>query len=289
MDQHFSVAALMWVHLIYSKYCNDPRFLRLLDWQLRNKGFVRCKDGSIKYKVNGRGMSGDMDTSLRNIVIMVCLFMALFLNLGKRYLLINDGDDNGVLCEREDAQAFLDSYHQHFLRAGFVMEVGKVVDVFELIDFCQTRPVHDGERYIMCRDPRIVLSKDAYCIKSIDSEAAWNVQRRSVSECGLSLAGNLPVLGEFYAMLGRGAGERVDVAMEETGFARLARGVNAKLSEPTVAARVSFCKAFGVIPDAQVCIERQLRSMHLTFGAVEVPYDVTNGLFKLLHQTHGVS
>lgn len=281
MDQHLSVPCLQWVHEVYRLYNADSRFHRLLKWQLRNKGFVRCKDGSIKYQVAGRGMSGDMDTSLRNIVIMVCLFFSLFLKLGRRYALINDGDDNNVFCERSDAQVFLEALPEHFLHAGFVMQVEKVVDQLELVEFCQSRPVYDGERWVMCRDPRVVISKDSYCIKSITSESEWNVQRKSVSECGLSLAGNLPVLGEFYAMLGRGAGDRVDAGFEDTGFARLARGMNGKLSPPSDLSRVSFYKAFGILPDAQISLEQMFRCQVLQYKDADDVFDFSQGLFRM--------
>lgn len=288
MDQHLSSSALRWIHRIYMMYCDHPIFKKLLRWQIQNRGFVRCRDGTIKYKVEGRGMSGDMDTSLRNIVIMVCLFVALFLHLDLPCRLINDGDDNGVFSERKHHKRVVEALPQFFERAGFVMEIEQVVDVFEHIDFCQTRPVWDGTRWVMCRDPRIVLSKDSYSIKSIENESAWNTQRKSVSECGLSLAGNLPVLGQYYAMLGRGAGDKVDAMQEETGFARLARGVDAKLAEPTYDCRASFFRAFGISPDVQVDLERQFAASSLRYTEQAAMFDLSSGLFGLLRSTHGV-
>jgi hypothetical protein len=250
-------------------------------------GFVRCKDGTIKYRVEGRGMSGDMDTSLRNIVIMVCLFIALFIELGGRYSLLNDGDDNGTMCEEEDVAELRESAPAHFHRAGFIMEIEETVSVFEHIDFCQTHPVWDGARYIMCRDPRIVLSKDLYCIKSITNEREWNTQRLSVGQCGLSLAGNLPIFNEFYSMLCRGAGTKVDANMEETGFARLARGVEAKYAEPTAECRASFYRAFGILPELQIGLERLYRESNLLYNGDYSVFDVSFGHLLTLSGSRG--
>jgi hypothetical protein len=144
---------------------------------------------------------------------------------------------------------------EFFKQYGFPVEVEPAVDQLEHIDFCQTRPVTDGEHWYMVRDPRICLDKDACTLKPVRTEADWNVLRNTVGMSGLALAGHMPVFSAFYEALRRGAGERVDKDLTLSGFKVLAKGMNCRGRPVTTAARASFYAAFGISPTEQRVVE----------------------------------
>jgi len=278
-DQHVSKALLEIEHSVYNSIFRDPELKRLLKWQLLNKGFVYAQDGKIKYQVEGSRMSGDMNTSLGNVLLM-CLMMRAYANTKNfRIALINDGDDCVLLCERKHVGDLADM-GTWFQQLGMVMVAEEPVFELEQLEFCQSRPIEitDGV-YRMVRDPRVVLSKDLITIKPVQGEADYMFYRRAIGQCGLSLAGDVPVMWQFYQAMMRGTTERHSAKSNgrkrvfelETGMQYLALGMNEKCSEPTTAARVSFAKAFGIMPDLQLALEREYSRLDPTW---EVPVHV---------------
>lgn len=67
-DQHVSMDALRFEHSIYNGVFKSAELRQLLQWQLRNKGIGRAGDGSVKYKVDGCRMSGDINTDRKSVV-----------------------------------------------------------------------------------------------------------------------------------------------------------------------------------------------------------------------------
>jgi hypothetical protein len=267
-DQHVHRLALTFEHLVYCSYFpgHYRKLARLLRWQLVNCGSGRCVDGQVRYQVQGRRMSGDMNTALGNVLLM-CSMMYVWLerNLPK-YRFIDNGDDCVIITSRRwlDRFATLPGFMNGL---GFPVRLEAPVYVLEGLEFCQTHPVHDGVSWIMCRDPRIVLSKDLYSVRPVRNEREWRARRRSVALCGLALAGNLPVLGEFYQKLLEGTDER-DVLCEdseESGMAMLAKGLNRHYGLVSDAARVSFFMAFGIPPEHQCHYERALRETRFLY------------------------
>lgn len=95
-DQHTGVDALRWEHSVYQACYKgrDAKHLAfLLKWQVENAGCARACDGRVKYSVSGCRMSGDMNTSLGNCLIMCALVSKLARTLGIRLRLANNGDD----------------------------------------------------------------------------------------------------------------------------------------------------------------------------------------------------
>ena len=129
--------------------------------------------------------------------------------------------------------------------------------VYELeeIEFCQSHPVFDGTKWVMMRNFPVSVAKDLVSYKSVVSEAAWNGLRGSISDCGLALTGGLPVLPNFYTMLGRGAGEKRIKDVERTGMSYLSERMSRQGLEVTPDARSSFFFAFGITPDEQLAME----------------------------------
>lgn len=276
-DQHVSVQALRWEHGIYSSlYNNDEDLKSLLRMQLHNKGVVYLPEGRIKYECHGRRMSGDMNTAMGNVLLMSAMMKTYLDSRVSHYQFMNDGDDCVIIVER-GALSRIGNLVSWFRGMGFEMELEPPVDCLEQVDFCQARPVQvELGKYIMVRNPYDCLSKDLLSYKSIDDEEAWNVRRKAIADCGLSLAGNVPVMWEFYAALLRGAEQaKVDRDPEETGMKRLARGMTRKYKEPSPCARESFYYAFNMLPETQISLEEDLRAVMLRWCS---PPDIPNDL-----------
>jgi hypothetical protein len=111
MDQHVSAVALMWEHTFYRFIFMYDTCFSTLDWCLKktinNVGrvYTRDKTGlpvSIKYKKTGSRMSGDMNTSLGNKLIMCGLLYSYYrsyLGFEPRvdFNVVDNGDDCVVM------------------------------------------------------------------------------------------------------------------------------------------------------------------------------------------------
>jgi len=271
-DQHVNTALLQGEHAIYCGLFHKsqrPKLRRLLNMQLENRGFARCPDGLIKYAVQGRRMSGDMNTGMGNCLIMCVVMWTLRQRLGVRFRLANNGDDCVIVCERRDAPTIVTAIPDHFLPYGLVLEVEPVVDEFERIAFCQTQPVNDGERWIMVRDPRKCVDKDLSTVIDLGTGAPkWC---HAVGSCGLAIAGGIPMMQNLYRvlqMIGE-PGNVMDDPFMESGFKMMASSSAREYGEPTPVARWSFWRAFGVLPDKQMAAEDVWAAASPTLSAGE--------------------
>lgn len=279
-DQHVSKEALQFEHSIYVRclsFAKDRiKLASLLQYQLRNKCSGRTPDGGVKYTTDGTRMSGDMNTSLGNCVLMCLMIKAYSEELGINLQLANNGDDCVVFMEKSDLKRFSDKLDGWFRKMGFNMVVEKPSTCMEEIEFCQTRPVYDGKNWVMCRNPWTALAKDAVLMKHPQqvSQEFLGTWLDAVGQGGIALAGGMPIFQAFYELYIRSGqstrrnrrGRTVTMStnellpwfMRETGL----KGDRRK-QEITPEARCSFYYAFGVTPDEQVAIEEGYDSMSL--------------------------
>lgn len=258
-DQHVSVPALKWEHMIYKTHfkAESKKHLlnKLLAWQLHNKGIGTCADGSIKYSIHGSRCSGDINTSLGNSLIMCAIVHSWFETCGVKAKLINNGDDCVLFCEKNDLVPLTGGLISYFLQFGFNMEVEKPVYKMEHINFCQHNPVFDGQTYIMVRDPKIGIAKDCTSIKPNDLSP--NLMKRwcaSIGQGGLSLSGGIPIYQSFYKYLIDNS-EGAKPIEEYTRWWCKLRPVKRHYSSITLEARISFWRAFDVSPERQEQLE----------------------------------
>lgn len=278
-DQHVGCSALRWEHRVYDLYYRCPELRSLLQSQLHNVGFVRCLDGGLRYKVSGGRCSGDMNTAMGNCLIMCALVYGLLqanalvtVNRSKVRLL-NNGDDCVLVGEASDVRRIEGQVQKYFATAGFVMKVEPVVYELEGISFCQTQPVHDGVRWRMVRDPRVCLTKDATLLShKYAIEPYLSTQLSAIGDCGIALTSGLPLMQSYYNAMRRGRKfnpKHLDERFRETGFYRLSRGLLGRVAPVTPEARVSFARAFGIVPDLQEALERYYDALDLsTLGNV---------------------
>lgn len=260
-DQHVSVPALQWEHGVYTRlFHNSERRLlsRLLQWQLINKGFARTAEGSVRYTVNGCRMSGDMNTSLGNCLIMCGLVYTLAQERGLHVELANNGDDCVVIMEASDLGAFSEGLESWFLDFGFSMKVEAPVHVFEHIEFCRMHPVNAGDAWVMVRNPLDAIKRDCTTILSMPNLAAVSTWWKAIGDGGSAITGGIPVFQAMYAKLashGVTSNLRNDTWLSETGFMRLRSHRTSRTVLPLT--RYSFWLAFGITPDAQEEFERE--------------------------------
>lgn len=290
-DQHVSIPALKFEHEVYLhcfKQKKHRESLRvLLSQQLQNHCIGYAEDGIISYTTEGTRMSGDMNTSLGNCVLMCSMIHAYLLHCGVRGQLANNGDDCVVFMERADLDRFSKGLFDWFWEMGFNMAIEPAVDEFGKIEFCQCKPVFDGEIWTMCRNPVSSIAKDAVLLKSNVSEDFFRLWLNAIGTGGLSIAGGLPVFQSFYQMCVRagiesyrakGSGKLVRLVTDEhlPWFMRENGVKGLEKSKPiTPEARASFWESWGFTPDCQVALEMYYDSLDvLGFSEVWSPRTV---------------
>lgn len=276
-DQHCSVDALKWTHSVYKRFNNSPEFSKLLDAMLHNKGHGSCKDGFVKYEVEGRRMSGDMDTALGNCVLMVAMTYSLAKSLGIKHEVMDNGDDLCIIMEQSEADRFKSAVPTWFQSLGFNMKVEQTVFQLEQIEFCQMHPVYDGCKWRMVRN-LVALAKDLVCTTGQHQVAKW---LEAIGQGGMSLCSGIPVYQEFYTWLKKfGVGRnntKNSKAFMSSGFSRLARLSTDSTYKPvSIEARESFGKAFGMNFSQQLSLE----SVYKMLGTG--PLDISTTQFNCL-------
>lgn len=264
-DLHVSVDALKWEHSIYNAlypYASDLR--RLLKMQLINRGKGRCDDGYVKYKCNGRRMSGDMNTALGNCLIVCGIYYVYMKENGIRCKFVDNGDDCGVILEKRD-QHQLAGVEEWFAKFGFRLEVEAPVYDLERVVFCQMQPVQTMRGWTMCRQITKALEKDSMTIVHMPTIKMVRKWMYSVGECGLALCSGVPIMQELYSSFMRlGMPSNMSNATYmECGARHLTIRLASERSVVTDDARYSFWKAFGIMPEDQKAVEDRYRAATL--------------------------
>lgn len=251
-DQHCSVEALQWEHSVYNAIYKSEYLAELLSWQLCNRGTAFVPDGKVKYSVEGCRMSGDMNTSMGNYLIMSSLCYVYCQEVGLKAELMNCGDDCVLIMEKKDL-GLMSSLPAWFLRMGYTMKVETPVYDMEKVEFCQMHPVYCSRGWVMVRRPDTVMTKDCCVVRgnmNLRRLSAW-LHAQSVG--GAALCGDIPVLGAFYRCFQGEAGS------EESEYAAPHKfRAGQQCGSISSASRYSFWLAFGLTPDDQLALEEEL-------------------------------
>lgn len=260
-DAHVSAPLLRWEHGLYNLIFRSPELKKLLNWQVDNRGKAFCPDGKLKYRVNGRRFSGDMNTALGNCFIMCAMVFSYARERGVKIKLANNGDDCVVFMELEDLERFSAGLDEWFKVLGFRLTIEPPAFYFEAVEFCQMHPVEIDGEWRMVRTPHVAFEKDTMCTITVDDKGylQW---LNSVSECGIATSSAVPIMQEFYCTLARISDGHVAPAhlVEATGMRYLSRGMVPRVGEISEESRFSFWLAFGISPDTQRAVEHELRS-----------------------------
>lgn len=272
-DMHVSPAMLRWEHSIYHNlYRGDKELARLLQMQIHNKGVGYCDDGKLRYKVEGRRFSGDMNTALGNCLIMCGMIYAYAEDRRVNIKLMNNGDDCVIFMEKADLDRFHEGLEDWFLELGFRMTREAPAYTLEQIEFCQMRCISTVSGPVMVRNVDTAREKDSMCLFPLDNEAAFMKWIWAVGECGLALTGGVPVMQAMYECYMRsGVSSKMNEAVHmQSGAMFLRKGLESKHQVISPEARVSFMEAWGYTPDEQTALEEYYNKLQLTYGITHV-------------------
>lgn len=263
-DQHVSEQALKFEHSVYNGIFRSggKRLAHYLKMQLNNYGTAVASDGYFHYKKRGSRMSGDMNTSSGNKLLMCLISLKYLASLNIPYSFANNGDDCLVFTERKYMEN-LSGLKDFYLQYGFNVVLEDPVFEFEQVEFCQTKPVCVNDIWRMVRNYKTCLAKDLTCINlghNVDEYRAW---LRDVGNCGLSTAADVPVLGEFYKTLVRIGkdGDYSNKYESDFNWYRLSsRNATSRHQVPDQRGRYSFWLSTGLTPDEQEVIEDYLKT-----------------------------
>lgn len=255
-DQHISRQALQYEHGFYLRtYPGDAKLARLLGWQLGTTCYANARDGRVKYTVEGGRMSGDMNTAMGNCIISASLLWAYCQEKGIRIKAIVDGDDSVTFLERCDVRAYLDGIEGWMEEKGFRLVTEEPVDEISRVEFCQSRFLNINP-CTMVRDPSKAITQDHAWV--VDNSITYSEVLAATGLGGLSLYGNVPVLGAYYQMLARST-ELSNKTLRRLSFQdswlRDAAIGSGGFVEPSEEARYAFWLSWGITPGEQRALE----------------------------------
>jgi len=273
-DMHVSLVMLMMEHLVYNTaYSHNPELKALLKKQLHNHGRTF---GGLKYRTNGKRMSGDINTGLGNTIIMLFIFIFFtsylntfyledgggwfngeFLSWNGKWDFICDGDDSVFFTERCNQEIFAHAFPSFAQRLGFKMTVGEPVDEIELVNFCQSNPVLVDGQYVLVRNPRKALSGALCSKRPLRNAKEVSNHCWAVGKCELSLGQGIPIMQEFArACIRSGTPTKsFDSVRFELSYRYWHLQHDVKPKPVSAATRVSYERAFGITVAQQLHLE----------------------------------
>lgn len=283
-DQHVALELLQIEHSVYLMCLRDEEFRKLLNMQLYNTG---VSSRGIVYRARGRRMSGDFNTAVGNCVL-VPLMVSSFLT-GKKYDMLDDGDDCLIIVEEEDLSWVQANVGPAFLEFGMEVKVECVARTIEEVLWCQSKPVqYQPGRYKFVRSPWKVISTAMSGVKYVDSDKARRKLLNTIGMAEMVLNLGVPVLQEFATAMMRNASTTCSIELDSADGLAYRVGLELKAMnlrqltrldpQPiTDVARESFAKAFGISVEDQVELENFLRNWEFSLsGAIPLTddYDV---------------
>lgn len=230
---------------------------------LNNRCQGKAKDGIVEYLMSGGLCSGEMITAMTGCVIMSCvifIFCVYHMKLDD-FAAIDMGDDGGLFIDKKYIKAIQRELPIFFRQFGLVMTVEEPVFRIEHVLFCNTQPVWDGEKWRMVRDPRTASVKDATSLTPFNAKKDLANYLNSVGKGGLSLTGGIPMWQNYYrSMIKNGSLQIGNFKFRDIKLEGGLYYLSLRMSEKFVDnicddARLSFYRAFGIIPDMQIAQE----------------------------------
>lgn len=260
-DKHVSLEMLNVEHRFYrSFYPNDPELALLLRWQSRNDC---CTSNGLKYQVSGGRMSGDMNTALGNVLLMVGMATAAMKALRVRHFeLDDDGDDCLVTLERSDLDRVVAALPKIFLEFGQELKIENIAHDFHDVTFCQSKLTWNGVKYTFARNWRKVLSQSCCGTKHWNLPNMVKPMMGLIGDCENALHRGIPILQAFATRLRELSGGlrsqlgHLDSSYQyRIGSFQLGDVLELPPVHITDKARVEFELTWGVDPSTQLAIE----------------------------------
>lgn len=269
-DAHVNEHLLRAEHSVYA-YCRkrNPEMMRLLKMQRKNIG---RSFGGIVYKMKAKRMSGDVNTSLGNTILNLCMLRSWlsFNEVEGRIFL--DGDDSVVIVEAEDVEK-LGSFEDYFLKLGMKTEGSTTEDLWQ-VEFCQSRPCWIGGTVKAVRDPLKVISTIGVTAGSHETKEMKRVVAATCL-CEDAINGpSCPVIAPFLRRVYERV-EHVDPQAGENIRWKVENG-NIDIHEHEIGPasvteedRYWFFRTWGITPGEQLMMENQLIEFNPTTVANE--------------------
>lgn len=276
-DQHVSEVALQWEHEIYkdSFVYGVKKLSKLLSWQIDNIGQAYVGNTRVRYRVRGRRMSGDMNTSLGNCLLMSSLVHAYMRSKQvPKFSLANNGDDCVLIFERKHLHLISD-LSTWFHEMGFNMKIEKPVYDIREVEFCQVKVLTSPGYNICVRNPETVMSKDLHSVHPFTHQHQYLQWLIASGDCGRNSHYGIPILERFYSAFPKGEITDESIKAEYNRWVEYSIAGGSEMKEISDEMRHSFWVAYGMVPDAQIELENMLANVKfgVNAGAVNaIPY-----------------
>jgi len=264
-DQHVHQACMSWCGSLFVELVPKNRraeFRSLFNYKRSTHGVGHANNGMCIYDVDYGLTSGDMDTALIGCLVMSGLLYTYIAFLKQirpsfKCSVLDMGDDSYVIMEAEDLGLYTASFKGFFNALGFNIVVEDPVYTLEEVEFCQMHPVFDGSHYTMVRNFPNAWSKDVVSLLPLDNEKTFKRWCTAVGLAGLSWMGGIPVFDALYRSMILCDNPLVHPTLPR-GLLMWGDGMDRRSSPINDATRVSFYFAFGVPPDEQISLERNM-------------------------------
>lgn len=285
-DKHISLDVLNEEHAFYEAcYPGDLQLQVLLRMQKKNECMT---SNGLKYTVVGGRMSGDMNTALGNVFLMVVMIVAAMRNLAvKRYQIMNDGDDCLVLVERSELERLRSNLPKIFLEFGQELKLENITDDIQQVVFCQSKYTFNGDEWVMARNWKKVLSQSCCGTKHWNDPALVPGMFGLIGDCEVAQHRGIPILqvfGERLQQLSGGARSRL-LHLDSSYQYRIGSwklDLKVKPKEITWESRFQFELTWGVSVAEQLEIERIIKGWTPGIVCRDVPSEMCHPWQQIL-------
>lgn len=255
-----SCVDVVWLKIVMQFYLKlfHPRHHPRIRW-LWQRTFVNygSSRSGLRYRTWGTRMSGDMDTSLGNCLIMWTMLKVFCERAGVRHSIMVNGDDSLVVVERSALPKLRDlSIFKDF---GFNMKFEVAFDV-EQAEFCQSRLVHTKYGPTMARNPERVLGRSTWST----SKLAGSRKRGhllTLGHCERAASWGVPIASVLATKMIQAAGNAKPRFINPWLFERYQQMRWWRAGQEPIIdleTRLSYEQAWGVSPERQLHIERSI-------------------------------
>jgi hypothetical protein len=265
-EAHINPELMALEHMIYNHMCRSPELRRLLRAQAKSKGSMEV---GIKYSMQGRRLSGDMNTACGNAILMILMVGTCMQNVQYPFRIYDDGDDCLLFVPYSNVDEVRERVMTWFLRFGVTLKVEHVARVLEEVQFCQARPVYWGDGVgVLTPNPYKVMSQMYSGVKYGRSPKLDNRLLRTTADCCIHVYHGMPVLHAFHDLVYRSTRVTAKSAYQDGAFEFWANANKAIKHQHSVddAVRLSFWQAYGISPTEQRLMEESFASKVLTFA-----------------------
>lgn len=260
-EAHVGPGWLSEEHRVYGRaFPGDRELRRLLSAQLTLKGKLSC---GARFERPGGRASGDFNTGMGNSLHMLVVVLAVLRRYKVPFDVLVDGDNALVFLRARDIGAVVPTFAQHALDlTGHELSLESAVGLLEEVRFGQCAPLDlGGGKLTMVREFVKVQSHALASHRWLRDPSFAREWVRGVAACELSLAIGVPVLQAWALRLVDlyGGPEGVRMHPHADLIYQGAWAAKAAEAEPvSPEARLSFERAFGVTPDAQLEMEARM-------------------------------